>query len=83
LAAGAVRRDRPGLGLSGCWRSGPHGLAVGTTAFEAIAPVVFLLLAALHAVPLVLDARTSLSPLTRGASVALVVGIIVAAGVAG
>ena len=58
-------------------------LAVGTAAFETIAPVAFLLLAALHAVPLVLDARTSLSPLTRGASLVLVVGVIVAAGVAG
>lgn len=52
-------------------------LTVGTVAFDLVAPVAFLLLAAIHAVPLVLDAKTDLSPVARGAILALVAGVIV------
>jgi len=56
-------------------------LALGAVAFGRVAPVVFLVLAAVHAVPLVLDAETSLSPAARGGTLALVVAGLVGAGV--
>jgi hypothetical protein len=46
-------------------------LALGTASFPVVAPVAFLLLAALHAVPLTLDARTTLSPVARVSGLAL------------
>jgi len=53
-------------------------LLLGVVAFDALAPVAFLVLAVLHVVPLVLDATKTLSPLGRGtflaASVAGLVG---------
>ena len=57
-------------------------LTAGTVAFDLVAPVAFLLLAALHAVPLVLDAKTELSAVARGVTLALVVGVIVGVGLA-
>ena len=53
-------------------------LALGTVAFGRVAPVAFLLLAALHAVPLVLDAKTELSAAARGGVLTLVVGALLA-----
>lgn len=55
-------------------------LLLGTVSFGALAPVAFLVLAALHAVPLVLDARTALSPLGRGSLLAAVIGVLVGVG---
>jgi len=55
-------------------------LAIGTTAFDRLAPVAFCLLATLHAVPLVLDAKTGLSPVARGGVLTLVVGALVGVG---
>jgi len=57
-------------------------LGLGTVAFEVVAPVAFLLLAAVHAVPLVLDARTDLSAVARGGGLALVVCALVGVGLA-
>lgn len=57
-------------------------LALGTVAFGVVAPVAFLLLAALHVVPLVLDAKTRLGPAARGGTLALAVGVLLAAGLA-
>ncbi len=55
-------------------------LGLGTVAFESVASVAFLLLATLHAVPLVVDAKTTLSPVARGGVLALVVGSLLGAG---
>ncbi|MDS0257829.1 hypothetical protein NDI56_00240 [Haloarcula sp. S1CR25-12] len=77
VRAGAAERGRSYLASGGVALA---VLALGAVAFETIAPVAFLLLAALHAVPLVLDAKTEFSPVARGAVVALVVGVIVGTG---
>lgn len=79
IRAGATERGR------GYLAAGSVALAVlalGTAAFEAIASVAFLLLAALHAVPLVLDAKTSLSAVAHATTVALVVGGVLGAAAA-
>jgi len=55
-------------------------LAIGTVAFDVVAPLAFLLLAALHAVPLVIDAKTELSAVARTTALALVVGGLLGAG---
>lgn len=55
-------------------------LGLGSAAFDSVAPVTFLLLAALHAVPLVLDAKTTLRPVARGTVLTLVVGSLLGAG---
>lgn len=47
-------------------------LVLGTCSFTLLAPVAFLLLTALHAVPLTLDARTALSPVARAGVLAAV-----------
>ncbi|MFC6756170.1 MULTISPECIES: hypothetical protein [Haloarcula] len=77
VRAGAGRR---GQGYLAAGAVALSVLGLGTVAFDAVVPVAFLLLAALHAVPLVLDATTELSAVTRGVVLALVVGVIVAAG---
>ena len=79
-----VRSGESGRGR-GYLASGAVGLsllALGTLAFDAVAPVAFLLLAALHAVPLVLDAKTTLSAVTRAACLILAVFGLVGAGAA-
>jgi len=55
-------------------------LTVGTVAFDSVAPVAFALLAALHAVTLALDAKTTLDAGARGGVLALVVGCLLGAG---
>ena len=80
IRAGADRRGRGYLAAGG---TALAVLALGTVAFEVVAPVAFLLLAALHAVPLVFDARTQLSAAARGATLALVLCALVAVGLAG
>jgi len=77
VRAGARRRGR-GYLASAAVALGVLGL--GAAAFDSIAPVAFALLAALHAVPLVLDAKTTLSPVARGGILALVVGSLLGAG---
>lgn len=57
-------------------------LGVGIVAFEAVASVAFLLLAAVHTVPLATDARTRLSPLARGGVLSVTVVVVLAAGLA-
>ena len=79
VRAGAPERGRGYLAV------GVVALAVlvlGTVTFEAVAPVAFLLLAALHAVPLVLDAETTLSPTVRSGALAVVVCVLLGAGLA-
>jgi len=80
VRAGAGRRGRGYLVAGGAALA---VLALGTVAFEVVAPVAFLLLAALHAVPLVLDARTQLSAAACGATLAFVLCGLVAVGLAG
>jgi len=78
-----VRAGKSGRGR-GYLASGAVALAVlslGAVAFDAVAPVAFLLLAALHAVPLVVDAETELSAVARGASLALAVCALLGVGV--
>lgn len=65
LGAGVV-----GLGL----------LAVGVLAFERVAPTGYLALAALHALPLVLDVRTALPARSRATVVGFAVAVAVGAG---
>ena len=77
IRAGAGRRGRGYVASGGVALA---VLAIGTVAFETIAPVAFLLLVTLHAVPLVLDAKTGLSPVARGGVLALVVGSLLIAG---
>ena len=55
-------------------------LGVGVVAFEAIAPVAFLLLGVIHTVPLATDAKTRLSPLARGGVLSVIVLLLLAAG---
>ena len=57
-------------------------LAVGTLSFTLVAPVAFLLLAMLHAVPLVLDARTALSPVARAGVLTVVLVTPLGVGIA-
>lgn len=57
-------------------------LAVGVASFAVVAPVAFLLLAALHAVPLTVDARTALSPVVRTGLLIAVLVALLAVGVA-
>jgi hypothetical protein len=57
-------------------------LAVGLWSFAAVAPVAFLVLTVLHALPLTLDARTMLSPVARGGILSLVVAVLLAGGTA-
>jgi hypothetical protein len=57
-------------------------LLAGVVVFGAIAPVAFLLLAAVHAAPLVLDARTALGPLGRAGTLVAVVTALVGVGLA-
>lgn len=57
-------------------------LGMGLVAVEAVAPVAFLLLAAGHAVPLVVDAKTGLSPLARGGTLSVTVVVLLAVGLA-
>lgn len=56
-------------------------LAFGLAAYAVVAPVAFLLLAAIHAVPLALDARPSLSPVARSGFLALSVAGLIGVGV--
>lgn len=57
-------------------------LPVGTLSFAVVAPVAFLLLAAVHAVPLTLDATTGLSPVGRTAVLAGTLAALLGVGVA-
>ncbi|MDS0281045.1 hypothetical protein [Haloarcula onubensis] len=77
VRAGARGRGRGYLAAGGVALA---VLALGTVAFDAVAPVAFLLLAALHAVPLVLDAKTDLSAVARGVVLVTVVGTVLAVG---
>lgn len=58
VRAGAASRGRGYLAAGGVALA---VLALGTVAVDAVAPVAFLLLATLHAVPLVLDAKRPLA----------------------
>ncbi|MBX0286208.1 hypothetical protein [Haloarcula salinisoli] len=77
VRAGAGRR---GWGYLAAGAVALAVLALGTVAFDAVAPVAFLLLATLHAIPLVLDAKTTLSAVARGGTVSLVVCGLLAVG---
>jgi len=55
-------------------------LAVDALTLVAVSSVGFLLLATLHAVPLVLDATTDLSAAGRGTTVAALVGVLLVVG---
>jgi len=77
VRAGASGRGRAYLAAGGI---ALVVLSVGTVAFSLVAPIAFLLLAALHAVPLVLDAKTELSAAVRGGVLAAVVCGLVGAG---
>ncbi|NLV13894.1 hypothetical protein [Haloarcula argentinensis] len=66
LGAGVV-----GLGL----------LTVGAVAFPLVSPVGYLALAALHALPMVLDVRTALPAVHRTAVVGVAVAAVLVAGV--
>jgi hypothetical protein len=79
VRAGAGRRGWGYLAAGGVAFS---VLALGAVDFEGVAPVAFLLLATLHAVPLVLDAETALSAFARGVVLALVVCALVGVGLA-
>ena len=79
VRAGSGRR---GWGYLAAGGVGVAVLALGAVAFDRVASVAFLLLATLHAVPLVLDAKTTLSSAARGAVLALVVGGLVGTGLA-
>ena len=57
-------------------------LGLGIVAFEAVAPVAFLLLAAGHTVTLVMDVKTGLSPLARGGTLSVTVVVFLAVGLA-
>lgn len=55
-------------------------LTLGTVTFDTVEPVAFVVLAAHHAVPLVLDARTTLSPLGRATLLAATVAALLGTG---
>lgn len=80
VRAGADRRGRGYLAAGGIALA---VLALGTVAFGTVAPVAFCLLAALHAVPLVLDAKTELSAVARGGVLTVVVCGLLGAGLLG
>lgn len=74
VRAGATDRGR------GYVASGLVALAVlvaGVVATDAIAPIAFLLLGAVHVVPLVLDARTTMPALARAGTLGAVVAGLV------
>jgi len=79
VRAGATGRGRGYLAAGGVALS---VLALGTVAFDMLAPVAFCLLAALHAVPLVLDAGTELSAAARSGVLTAVVCGLLGAGLA-
>lgn len=70
-----------GRGYLGAGVVGLCLLAVGVVAFPLVAPTGYLALAALHALPLVLDVRTALPALGRTAVVFVAVAAVLAVGV--
>ena len=79
LRSGATARGQGYLGVA---LVAVAVLALGALRFERLAPVAFLLLATLHAVPLAVDAETSLSPVARTALLTAVVGLVFGSGLA-
>jgi len=79
LRSGAATRGRGYLGVA---LVAFAVLALGTFRFELLAPVAFLLLATLHAVPLAVDAETSLSPVARTALLTAIVSVVLGVGLA-
>ena len=57
-------------------------LALGLWSFPTVAPVAFLVLAVVHAVPLAVDERSALSPVARGGVLSVVVAGLLAVGTA-